>query len=103
VARSIYPPHKRDNAQCAEESEQAYLGGQAGNLYSCVNFMSPFHKDVDAGKDKKHLDEGMLQPCIQAEKSGCKEGEFDFVMVQWGIRIRTETNALWCVITVWYI
>lgn len=98
MGRSIHAPLKRDNARCARDAELAFLGGQAGNIYYCVNFMSTFHWDGDASVDEEHEDEGMLQPCFQLEKSGCKEGEYDFVMLKWGIRIRTETNALWYVI-----
>ncbi|KAJ7229922.1 hypothetical protein GGX14DRAFT_553424 [Mycena pura] len=115
MARSLNPSHKHDLEQLGEETGITRLGSQVGTTFYCTNYMNPPHEDDDASpgakkcrrsqtgvadpKLRRHVEDnlagGMLQPCMQTEKSGCKPGEFDFVMLKWGIRFETHTNAVW--------
>jgi hypothetical protein len=36
------------------------------------------HDDDDIGVDENHENDGMLQPCVQLEKTGCSLGEYNF-------------------------
>jgi|ERR1700743_3538313 len=95
MARSLNPSHKTDLERLGMETGITRLGSQIGNMFYCTNYMNALHSDHDASPETITLSGGMLQPCMQTEKSGCKPGEFDFVMLKWGIRFQTHTNAVW--------
>ncbi|KAJ7068433.1 hypothetical protein C8F01DRAFT_1078896 [Mycena amicta] len=96
VARATVPGYQADQNELANMTDIAWVGTQVGTIYSCTNFMSCVHDDDDANSRSKKNRGGLLQPCMQTEKSRCKPGEFDFFYVHWGVRIQTETNCVWC-------
>ncbi|KAJ7056521.1 hypothetical protein C8F01DRAFT_1086871 [Mycena amicta] len=99
VARATVPDYRADHDELAETTDMAWLGTQIGTLYYCTTYLSCVHEDDDANPRGEKNAGGLLQPCMQTEKSGCKPGEFDFFFLHWGVRLQTETNVIWQVLS----
>ncbi|KAJ8690694.1 hypothetical protein PTI98_012100 [Pleurotus ostreatus] len=60
------------------------LGSAGGNLFICHNYCSPMHLDRDK----------TMSTCMQLGKR-CKEGEWNFVFLRWGVYLDNGPNTLW--------
>ncbi|KAF9487141.1 hypothetical protein BDN71DRAFT_1437064 [Pleurotus eryngii] len=60
------------------------LGSVGGNLFICHNYCSPMHFDRDK----------TMSTCMQLGK-WCKEGEWNFVFLRWGVYLDNGPNTLW--------
>ncbi|KAJ7747174.1 hypothetical protein DFH07DRAFT_962659 [Mycena maculata] len=92
---SIYPQLRAQISKSTVDSGLSRFGTLGGTSFYCTNYLGNIHEDEDDGQDAEHQDEGMLQPCIQLEKQNCKDDEYNFAMLKFGIIIQTAENALW--------
>ncbi|KAF9489671.1 hypothetical protein BDN71DRAFT_284849 [Pleurotus eryngii] len=60
------------------------MGSGGGNLYVCRNYCSHMNKDRDTS----------MSICMQSKKR-CKEGEWNFVYLRWGVYLQNGPNTLW--------
>ncbi|KAJ8503610.1 hypothetical protein ONZ45_g10703 [Pleurotus djamor] len=83
AGRSIMPSSTKYVADIDQDFDP--LGAYGFNLFVCHNYLAPLHRDKD--------DLG-ISVCFQLKKR-CREDEFNFAFMEWGVYVQTEPNTLW--------
>ncbi|KAJ7129838.1 hypothetical protein C8R43DRAFT_1240018 [Mycena crocata] len=91
AAKTIYPDLEHDLLHITEESELNRFGRFGITGFYCTNFISCLHRD----QDMVNTGRSTLHPCIQLSKENCGPDDYNFGMVEWGLAIRTQENAVW--------
>ncbi|KAJ8693473.1 hypothetical protein PTI98_008461 [Pleurotus ostreatus] len=87
TAQGLYKPVTKHVDKYFVAQGMDPIGSGGGNLYICHNYCSPMHQDRDAS----------LSICMQHKKK-CKEGEWNFVYLKWGVYLQNGPNTLWSVL-----
>ncbi|KAJ6630455.1 hypothetical protein B0H10DRAFT_1984618 [Mycena sp. CBHHK59/15] len=71
------------------------LGGTSANLYSCCDYMSCCHRDVDGAPKKSNENLSQAVGGCMSYRRRCKADEFNFVYTKWGVLLCTVENCAW--------
>lgn len=79
------------------EAELNLLGSTGINLYYCLNYMSPQHRDHDASHWSAccQLWKDMLASNGSATRVPMPDDEFNFAFTEWGLYIVTKPKCVW--------
>ncbi|KAF7330970.1 hypothetical protein MVEN_02437100 [Mycena venus] len=101
VGNTIAPGLKKELSDLTAESGVNYLGRTGVVNFTCTNYISCIHPDINLSLwDLRHglgKKDGLggLTPCGTLEKSGCGPNEYNFAYVRWGVVLRTMANTVW--------
>jgi hypothetical protein len=79
------------------EAQLNLLGSIGINLYYCLNYMSPQHRDRDASHWSAccQLWKDMNGPDGSTDRVPIPNDEFNFAFTEWGVYIETQVKCLW--------
>lgn len=101
VGSTIHPGMRTELQYITEQAELNRFGRFGLSTFYCTNYISPIHVDPDMGSAdvkfgrSKKQSSGGYYPCAQLLKKNCEDDEYNFVMLQWGVLIKTITNCVW--------